>query len=79
MYNIYKISQDLYQLHSTISGVKAMEGTLVAISVYLIHTLGFDAGEVEAAFVDMLYTEYDSAHFGLYKTFIYSFDRKKAS
>lgn len=79
MYEIYKLDNDLYQVHSTFTGVKSMEGTLLAILTYCTHVLGFNPSELEYALLNMIETENDAAQFGINRDFIYSFSRKKAS
>lgn len=83
MYELYKINEDHYQIHSTYSNVRAMEGTLLAIGTYLVYSLGFYIEEVEAALLDMNDKDHDAAQFGFECTFIYSFNKnekyKKAS
>ena len=74
MYNIHKINEDRYQLHSDRTN-SLMEGALIHIMVYATHTLGFNPDELEMAFVDMIRNDKDSAHFGIYKAFIFSFNK----
>lgn len=76
MYEIYKLSEDLYQVHSTFTGEIAMEGTCLAILTYCVHTLGFEANELEYALLDLIKYDRDAAHFGIARRFIYSFNRK---
>ena len=77
MYEIYKLNEDLYQIHSSFANEKAMEGTLAAIIVYASTALGFDIDELEYAFLNMIENDTDSAHFGVNRTFIYSFNKKE--
>ena len=74
MYNIHKINEDRYQLHSDRTN-SLMESTLLHIMVYATDILGFNPDELEIAFVDMIRNDRDSAHFGIYKTFIFSFNK----
>lgn len=76
VYELYKISEDLYQIHHNAPG-SAMEGSLLAIGTYLVHTLKFDPDQLEVALLDMLDKGCDSANFGYNRTFIYSFERSK--
>lgn len=80
MYNLYKISDNLYQIHSSYRTEKAMEGTMVAIVTYCVAGLRFNVTEIEDAMVDMIHKETDAAHFGINRKFLYSFNRteKKA-
>lgn len=75
MYELYKLNEDLYQIHSSFYGDEAKEGTLLAIITYATYTLGFNVGELEYALLDMLKNDYDGAHFGTNRTFLFSFDR----
>lgn len=75
MYEIYKLENDLYQIHSSFRGDKAMEGTLLAILTYATHKLDFAIEELEFAILDMHNRDTDGSHFGINKTFLYSFNR----
>ncbi len=77
MYEIYKVNEDLYQVHSTFEGRVSMEGTCLAILTYCVHTLGFNANELEFALLDLIKNDHDAAHFGVNRTFIYSFNRNE--
>jgi hypothetical protein len=75
MYEIYKINEDLYQIHSSFSSVRSMEGTLLAILTYATSTLGFKPSELEFALLNMLDEDKDAAQFGINKIFIRAFNR----
>ena len=75
MYELYKLGDDLYQIHSTFYGEKAMEGNLASIMTYAVKFLQFDINELEVALVDMLQNDKDAANFGINRMFIYSFNR----
>ena len=77
MYKLYQIGQDLYQIHPKYDGAK--EGNLLAILTYSVYNLGFDPNELQLALLDMLDNEVDAAEFGANRTFLYSFNRRKAS
>lgn len=77
MYNLYRIDEDLYQIHSTFYGEKSMEGTQLAILYYCAKTLGFDPEELYFAVSQMNLHNHDSAQFGINRTFIYSFNKKE--
>lgn len=77
MFELYKIQEDLYQVHSADSDYKAMEGSLLAIGTYMVHTLEIRPEELEAALLDMLHRDLNAAHFGVARTFIYSFEKQK--
>ena len=48
---------------------------MLAIGTYMVSQLGFKPVELEAALLDMLEQDRDAAHFGIMKTFIYSFNK----
>jgi len=77
MYNLNEIDTDLYQIHSSVKGVQAMEGSLLHILTYCTHVLKFDPNELEVALLDMLKNGKNTGHFGLGKTFLYSFNRNE--
>lgn len=74
MYQLYKVG-DLYQIHSSFIGDKAMEGTLLAIMTYAVTYLRFDADELEKALMDMLENDRDAAHFNGNRVFTVSFNK----
>lgn len=76
MYEIYKKSEVLYQIHSSLPGFAAKELSLTALIVYA-NKVGIIPGEVEEALVSMLQKDHDTAHFGIMKTFIYSFNKSE--
>jgi len=74
MYNLYKLGDDLYEIHSSF-GETAMQGTLLAILTYATHNLKFDPDELQQALLNMLETDMDSAQFGINRTFIFAFNK----
>jgi len=74
MYELYKNSENSYEIHSNYSGFKAKEGTLTAICVYMV-SLGFDLSEIEIGLVEMIRTDHNGAHFGINKMFIFPINR----
>ncbi len=70
MYELYQIQDNLYQVHSY---EEAIEGTLLAIGTYWVYSLGFNPVELEAALLDMIRQDKDSAHFDSRGNFVYSF------
>ena len=62
MYEIRKISEDIYQLHCSYSHEQSVEGTLIALIVYATYKLGFDIDEIELALLDLI-GEKDRAFF----------------
>ncbi len=75
MYELYKLNEDLYQIHSSFAGEQSMEGTLIGVLTYCVHVLGFKPDELEYALLDML--KNDSSQFGINRMFIYSFNRNR--
>ena len=76
MYNLYRLNDDLYQIHSSFIGEGAKEGTLLAILTYATHFLKFNPDELEFALLQMLKNEDDAAQFGINRTFLFTFNRK---
>jgi len=76
MYNLYRLNDDLYQIHSAFRGEEAKEGTLLAILTYATHFLKFSPDELEFALLEMLRNGDDGAQFGINRTFLFTFDRK---
>ena len=77
MYNLYKLDENKYQIHSQYSNETSMEGTLLAILTYCVHTLRFDPDELEIDLLDMLKNDFNAAKFGLNRTVIYCFNHKR--
>lgn len=74
-YELFKLENDKYQIHSDLPGFKAMEGTTMAIIYYMVKKLGFELSEVEFAMQNMIDTDFDGAHFGFGRSFIFSYER----
>lgn len=79
MYQLRQLDLDFYEIHSSVHGVRAMRGNLLAILAYCVQNLGFNVNELEVALLDMLELDEDTAEFGANRKFIHSFERKKAS
>jgi hypothetical protein len=77
MIEIYEIEENTYQVHSTNPSIRAIEGSLLAISVYLTHSLGIKVEELEAALLDMLDQDRDAANFSDRGMFVYSFNKNQ--
>ena len=77
MYMLYKVTEDIYEIHSSFHGEQAMQGALIAVLVYATHTLGFKTEELQRALLDMLDKDNDAANFGINRTFIFSFNKKR--
>ena len=75
MYELYKIKENLYQIHCKDARLQAMEGSLLAIGTYMVNTLGFSPLELEAALLAMLERDMDAAHFGINRTFMWPFNK----
>lgn len=74
-YELFKLENDKYQIHSDMSGFKAMEGTTMAIIYYMVKKLGFELSEVEFAMHNMIQKDFDGAHFGFARSFLFSYER----
>jgi hypothetical protein len=48
-------------------------GTFREVILFSIVRLGFDMAELDKALTDMLDNKHDIAHFGMFKTFLYSY------
>lgn len=81
-YDLYEITKDQWVLH--VKGGNIYNGTFKKLIKYAIVKLGFEMEEIELAIGEMLNKGHNGAHFGMYKTFIFSFIKefksvKKAS
>ncbi len=63
-----------WELH-TPSGI--VSGTLHQICNYAVLRLGFKITEIEFAVIEMEKQFHDAAEFGIYKSFIFTFDRSE--
>lgn len=75
MYNLYKLDEDLYEIHASGSSQKAFQGTLIGILTYATYKLHFAPDELERGLIDMIENDTNGANFGINRTFIYSFNR----
>lgn len=74
MTELYQTGSDLFQIHTNRSTM-AYEGTQLGILVYCVQILKMQPSQLEAALLDMIKKDHDSANFDLSGTFIYSFSR----
>jgi hypothetical protein len=72
MYKLYKLEEDLYEIHSLYDFERAMEGTLLGIMTYAVHSLRFNPIELELALLDMNDKDNDTADFSSKRTFVRS-------
>lgn len=73
MYRLYDLG-DKWQIHSSDFG--AMEGSFRQIVSYMAIELGLSYDEIELAVVDMCKRGNNGAEFGVFKKFIFSFNRE---
>jgi hypothetical protein len=77
MYEI-RYKGDKWEVHT--QGYGAYEGTLLQIFVFLMDRVGFTYDDIREGIEEMFWHDNDTAHFGIYKSFIYSYnyaDKKK--
>jgi hypothetical protein len=74
MLELYKLGPDSYWVHSNGSWID-FEGTQLEVLVYCTSALKMQPDELQAALLDMIKKDHDSANFGINRTFIYSFNR----
>jgi hypothetical protein len=72
-YNIIQASKT--EWYFQIVGHVAYVGTLREVIVYAVKNYYFDIKEIDRALQDMIKTNKSAVHFGMYNTFIYSFDQ----
>jgi len=83
----YKANTQGYDLHEKspsewvldVKGYREFVGPLKDVGVLAAKRFGFEIGEIEAAVNCMARNGEDSAHFGMGGSFLYTFNREKAS
>ena len=73
MYNLYFLKK-VWRIEVDSGGY--FEGSLKEVTAYCETYLAFSTKEIDAALDDMVKKKTDSAHFGVIRSFIYSFDRE---
>lgn len=73
MYRMYDLGQK-WQIHS--SDFDAYEGTFRQIVSYMVMELNFSYDEIESAVIDMCQRDMNGAEFGIYRKFIFSFNKE---
>lgn len=83
MIELYCPSTDMihgeWQIHTKHNG--AFAGDFTAIIAYCINTLEMDREELDVAVSEMCKNDHNCAHFGMWKSFIHTYnrgDKKKA-
>jgi hypothetical protein len=74
MYEI-KVIGGKWQVHT--QGQGAYEGSFLQIATLCINRLGFSYEDFKEGVEEMTWNDHDTAHFGIYKSFIYSYDSNK--
>jgi len=72
-YDLYEVG-DLWFLH--VKGGSVFSGTFYKVARHAISVLGFKATEIEEAIGEMTKNGHNGAHFGMYKGFIFSFNKE---
>ena len=72
-YQLYDLGHD-WQIKSS---RKTFTGTLKQVCTYAVLELGFSMNELEVAIMEMHKEFHNAAEFGMYRTFIYTFDKEE--
>lgn len=70
-YDLYEITKNEWIMH--VKGGPVFAGEFKKVVIHAVTKLGFELGEIEIAVQQMLKNDHNGAHFGTYKSFIYSF------
>jgi len=69
-YNLIEIDKDIWYLQ--VVGDTIFSGTFREVIVYAVRQFGFKMKDIDEAIQDMVNNNHNVAHFGMYKSFIYS-------
>ena len=72
-YDLYEITEHEWIIH--VKGCKLFTGTFKEVVKHM-SGMGFELAEVEVAVKDMIQTGFNGSHFGMHKSFIFSFQRE---
>jgi hypothetical protein len=72
MYELYLIG-DEWQIHTKEHGARA--GDFISIMRFCMRVVGIDAIELDVAVSEMCKSNHNCAHFGIWKSFIYTYNR----
>lgn len=73
-YDLYEITKDEWILH--VKNGPIYSGTFKKVVVHAIKRLGFRLEEFDIACQEMIKYNHNGAHFGMYKGFIYTFQKE---
>lgn len=74
----YDLSEvELDQWVFSVRGGKVFTGTFVMIVVLMVTRYGFNIDDLEAATKEMVKNSHNTAHFGMYKSIIHTFNREE--
>ncbi len=72
-YDLFEITKDEWILN--VRGGALFTGTLRTVVLHCVKSLGFKLSEIEVALFEMHKNDHNGAHFGVYKGFIFSFQK----
>ena len=73
-YDIVNLGNDQWLLD--VKGVRKYHGTIDELIEFCTKKYGFEINDLEFAVDMMVSSNHNAAHFGVYRTFIYSFNHK---
>jgi hypothetical protein len=73
-YDLYEVSEDSWALH--VKDGPIFVGTFRKVALHAVTRLGFKLEEIEYAAKEMIKREHNGAHFGMYRGFIFTFQRE---
>jgi len=73
-YDLYEVSGDHWALH--VKEGPVFVGSFRKVVTHAVTRLGFKLSEIEIATKEMIKMEHNGAHFGMYKGFIFTFQKE---
>lgn len=73
-YDLYEVDTDQWALH--IKHGQIFVGTFRKIVTHMVAKLGFDLDEIQVATKTMIEKDHSGAHFGMYRGFIFTFQKE---
>jgi len=73
-YDLYEVSRDHWAIHVKEGPVYV--GSFKKVVKHCVLRLGFDLEEIKVAVDEMLKYNHNGAHFGMYRGFIYTFEKE---
>jgi hypothetical protein len=73
-YDLYEVSDNCWAIH--IKGGKLFIGTFKEVVTACVTKLGFELEEFEFATKEMIDKGHNGAHFGMYRSFMFTFQRE---